>query len=361
MKLTPIIFLALRFLLLVAVFAVRFNNNNNGVEGSSSSGNNEIYVYHGDPYEAGPFLSGNFFIEERDGSPLHVSVWYPEGAGNFALNFFIGGLGGLVPTESYGQVLRGVVSHGVVVVGIDAIWTPTFDTLYGDYYDEQDQDTTTTTTQSKRLDLIDKYFQTLDFLHHNLNRFLHEKSPGTVASFDHVLLSGHSAGVDAGTLMLNRNCSWAHAAVMLEGGLGEPVNFTMPTLVYGTELAPQYSPIIGTCGRDINLFYDKFECPKVAVNVTTFGHCDILDPFFYESCRITKACKTRDGTNLPLYRMYAQGMITAWIVAVLQGNCDTLKYVTNPDFIPLPLWELKFDFGCLPPDNQCPKPGCINH
>jgi len=282
-----------------------------------------IYVYHGDPYIPGPFLIDNFFIDVSEGIPIHASVWYPTGPGNFALMFYIGGLGGIVPSMAYGEVLRGIASHGVVVVGINTFWPFS----KGSTEDEEEA--------LKKKDIIDKFFQTLDFLQQNLNQLLEQKVPGVSASFDHVLFSGHSAGVDAGMAMLNRNCSWAHAAVMLEGGFGRDVNFTLPTLIYGTELAPQHSPILGACGRDINIFYDEWVCPRAVMNVTTFGHCDVLDPFFWLSCRETQFCKTADGTNLPLYRIFAQGVVTAWIVGIIQGNCDTLKYVTNPDLMPI--------------------------
>jgi len=296
-----------------------------------------VYVYRGNPYIPGPFIVDHFYLEKTDGIPLHTSVYFPRQAGKYVVNFYIGGLGGIVWAESYAEVLRGVASHGIIVIGVDAWWP---------LLEEQEE-------SEAKYDIITQYFAVLSWLESNLNDRLNSVQKGVVASFDHVVISGHSAGVDAGLLMLARNCSWAKAAVMLEGGFSEKINFTLPILAYGTELATQPR----RCGIDINHFYNSLTCPRAAVNVTTYGHCDLLDPFFWEACKLTGFCKTVDGTNLPLYRVFAQGIITAWIVGVVQENCDTLKYVLNQDLIPLPLSQLSYDFGCLT-DRKCPKPGC---
>jgi len=116
-----------------------------------------------------------------------------------------------------------------------------------------------------------------------------------------------------------------------------------PALFIGTQLVTQ-EPACSI--HPIEYYYQKFSCPRILINATNYGHCDILDPFYWEACHVTKFCKTITGTNLQLWREFSQGAVSAWIIAYAQGNKNALSAVSDNGNIPLPLEDYAVDLSC---------------
>lgn len=51
-----------------------------------------------------------------------ITVYFPLEAGDFAVIYFVGGLGGVVPAEGYSIFLSKVAAHGFFVFGVDYVF-----------------------------------------------------------------------------------------------------------------------------------------------------------------------------------------------------------------------------------------------
>jgi len=312
---------------------------------ASSTG---VYVYDKDPYVDGPFIVDSFYLFKESGIPQHAVVYYPRTSGSYVVNFFVGGLFGIVPSEFYSEVLRRVATHGIVVIAIDTI-IPFNEFPSSELKFKPDESLLLETIKDPPVT-----YQSFEWLRNNLNGILATK--GDIrAEFDLVGLSCHSAGCANIVSMLKYNCSFTQGIVFLDPvalNLFYPVQFSIPAMVVGTELCPLPPHTCCPPGTSFNHFYNSWSCPRVLFNVTGFGHCDILDQPFYEACVLTKFCNTVNGTNLELYRTFSQGMVTAFFVASLQGNCKLVPYFLDESLIPLS--------GALTSDFHCQTDRCVD-
>lgn len=96
-------------------------------------------MFEGDPYEKGPFEVDILKVKSR---PFHsvgkenwqfiwrfltiILVHYPILAGNYSVQFFLGGYTGFFLARYYSNFLSKIAEHGIIVVGID---TNTFSLL----------------------------------------------------------------------------------------------------------------------------------------------------------------------------------------------------------------------------------------
>lgn len=71
-----------------------------------------------------------------------------------------------------------------------------------------------------------------------------------------------------------------------------------------------------------------------------------LPPSLPIACNEIHFCKTDPTNDRPLYRLFVQGVVTAFMGVYLQGNSDLLKFVTTQTLMPLPLGLLEYDLNC---------------
>lgn len=57
------------------------------------------------------------------------SVYFPQEPGEYAVTYFIGGLGGYAPVEFYSIFMSKIASHGFFVFGVDYAWPVSNDSV----------------------------------------------------------------------------------------------------------------------------------------------------------------------------------------------------------------------------------------
>lgn len=255
---------------------------------------------------------------------------------------FVGGLNGIVYAEFYTDLLNYVASHGYLIVSFDLGWPAvSFSRRH------QPVPNINNAAPKEEPELL---FDALHWLQANLNQVVLSEhgAPNVTADWSLVGAFSHSAGADDVLRML-QNSSFARAVVYLEPfsyHYTEPLPYSIPTVSYGTQLCTE-APACCINGWDYFNFYAKLTCPKLLMNVTGFGHCDILNEFpGWDGCNLSHFCKTDPTNNRPLYRLFVQGVVTAFMGVYLQGNTDLLKFVTTETLMPLPLGLLEYDLNC---------------
>lgn len=74
--------------------------------------------------------------------------------------------------------------------------------------------------------------------------------------------------------------------------------------------------------------------------------CMSLSHTRYTACNLIHFCKTDPNNDRSLYRLFVQGVVTAFMGVYLQGNSDLLKFITTQALMPLPLGLLEYDLNC---------------
>ncbi|XP_072018512.1 uncharacterized protein [Amphiura filiformis] len=319
-----------------------------------------LYVDTGNPYDPGKLQVSSFVLTSiPDGIPKRAVVYHPTEPGDYAVMFFVPGLGGFVPSFLYDNFLANVSTHGYIVAS-SAWFVPTFgqdtksrlptfgrdmDSPSGkgimSLFPEEDGEDNLKASRS------DTYWKVLIWLQENLATVLSSRAPGVQARFDHLGLSGHSAGAGEIYSIMMRNTSLAQAAVFIEPAnrVPEPIDFYLPGLMFGTEYGEE-TPACNGQGFDFRQNYENWQCPRAMSNVKGFGHCDIMSPLGWNLCRLVNFCKTVPETDLTKYHMFLQGYTAAFYGTYLQNNGDMLKYVTDQDRIPIEFLEFKTDVNC---------------
>jgi hypothetical protein len=67
---------------------------------------------------------------------------------------------------------------------------------------------------------------------------------------------------------------------------------------------------------------------------------------FVAVCRDYRFCPVEDESLLPAYRTLVEGVTSAMLNTYIQGSNDQLRYVTDPDLIPMPLLQHHTDVDC---------------
>ncbi|XP_033763653.1 chlorophyllase-2, chloroplastic-like [Pecten maximus] len=297
-------------------------------------GGQSVFVDQGNPYADGPLRVGELSLAKTIvNSSLHSKVFFPLKPDTYAAVYFIGGLGGLVPTETYEIFLSKVASHGFFVFGVDILFP-----VYSAHSTPQEA------SRRKNIgDALEKYYSQLIWL----QSYMRNQTLSTIA-WDKLALVCHSAGCDDTLRLILGNRTMYSASVFLEPyskNVKTKMGFQMPALMYGTQLSEEGLPC-AIKGFDWNQFYDVWQCPKIKLEASGFGHCDILDPEAWEVCHLTHFCKTTNNTRLSEYRQFVQGAVSSFLMTTLQGRTDALSYISDIRKIPLPVMDLKTEFNC---------------
>ncbi|XP_052818100.1 uncharacterized protein LOC128244124 [Mya arenaria] len=291
----------------------------------------EVFVDKGVPYANGPKLVGELAITvTTEDSPRHVKAFFPLGEGDFPVIYYIGGLSSLVPSELYSIILSKIAAHGFFVFGVD-------------YYfpaDSVKQD------GQGVGDAVDVYFREFNFL----QKFMVNKTVG-VPRWDLTGLLCHSAGCGDTLDMIEKNIFPFKATIFMEPysqvvHANKTMAITVPALMYGTQLAEEGLPRCNVPGYDYLQFYDVWKCPRIAIKVADFGHCDMLDPVGWEACHLTHFCKTNNDTQLNHYRQTVHGIVSGFFIATLQGYGQSIVYVQDVKNIPIKVLVSKNDWNC---------------
>lgn len=295
-----------------------------------ATGGLAMYVDKGIPYNDGPLKVGELTVTvTMDRSPKHVKVYFPLEVGDYAVIYFIGGLSSIVPAEFYSIFLTKLASHGFYVFGIDYDF-PVTEGRFGE-----------------KLGLgqdIEKYFQELEFL----IKYMDNRTE-SVPRWDYVGLMCHSAGCDITLRMVELDRFPFISSAFLEPysqAIRHSVNHTVPSLMYGTQLAEEGFPPCNIKGYDFEQFYSQWTCPRIALEVADFGHCDILDPIGWEGCHVTHFCKTTNDTRLTHYRQFVQGVAASFFISTLQGREGVIQYIIDTSKLILKCLVAKSDIVC---------------
>eukprot|EP01097_Dermamoeba_algensis_P001807 TRINITY_DN1693_c0_g1_i1.p1 TRINITY_DN1693_c0_g1~~TRINITY_DN1693_c0_g1_i1.p1 ORF type:complete len:363 (-),score=84.49 TRINITY_DN1693_c0_g1_i1:67-1155(-) len=299
---------------------------------STSATTDDIYVFQGNPYTQEGFDVNKDLttinLWSFEGVKYHCIAHLPKVPGKYAVLYFIGGLGGIIPAEFYTDLMKRTAAHGYIVIGVDHI--------FGGVFPPSAE-------------------EVLTWLQQNLQSYIDEHAKGVVASWSHIGLGGHSGGSQSVLEMVLKDHTVANATLFLEGGWItkarhqiQRVDFSHPALVYATEFATKRSLILPQCGsfgQAEDLFND-WNSPRLLMNISGFGHCDILDPIGWEGCWLTDFCYTYPPNNRTLYRQFTQGLFSAFLGYYVQGNTNMLPYFTDKSqFLGITFTDFKVDLS----------------
>ncbi|XP_013416535.1 chlorophyllase-1 isoform X1 [Lingula anatina] len=294
-----------------------------------------VFVNNGNPFVNGPLnVTSKTLSILKDKSPIKATAYFPTvNNGSFGVIFFVGGFYGVIWSENYSDILSKIASHGFIVIGMDPDWPADRNGL------------SSSTIPSANYRDMDKYFKMYDWLKGNLAKKLNLD-----VAWDRAGTLCHSAGCDNTLQLVMMNQTIFKASVWLEpfsASLKTPINFTHPGYAYGTQLSEEIIPC-AIPGYDYRHYYKMWKCPRIMTEISTFGHCDLLNPTFWEACRSLPLCKiTKDIKQLPEYRMFVQGMATAFLMGYLQNNTQALQYITRKELWPLDIYmEIDVDIKC---------------
>ncbi|KAL3859429.1 hypothetical protein ACJMK2_009652 [Sinanodonta woodiana] len=284
-----------------------------------------IFVDNGNPYENGPLPVGELTLTEtEDKSPLHTKLYFPLPKNEFPVIFFVGGFDGVVLAEFYEITLRKIASHGFYVFGVDYKFPAVSDV--------------------PQLPDLKPFYDELNFIH----QYMPNKTLGTPL-WNKMSLLCHSSGCDITLRMIRENSTRYTSTVFLEPfsfDVQTPVTDTIPAMMYGTEYCEEGLATCCVKGKDYARFYDIWKCPRIKVEVASFGHCDILDPIPRQVCKTTHFCKISNETNVDNYRQFVQGAISSFLITELQGRPDAISYIADQTKVPLKLLIDTADLHC---------------
>ncbi|XP_027215328.2 uncharacterized protein [Penaeus vannamei] len=309
-----------------------------------------------DPNQPGPHDLIHFRVKALYTAGLNQSldVWVPSSPGEYPLMYFLDGFAMGTPPAAYAQVLSHVASHGVVVV---APWAMTMETP------EHKLPSLITTMAWAEGQLVEKMVQ-------------HGVSEEVVVDFGTLLGAGHSAGAHTLVALLKaKGCGAFKALVLLDPvdgadpmGMipeycitpGEPLNFALPTL----HLAAGFDPVPGfsglACAPD-ELSNERFwlalrpDAHRWSINATDYAHMDFLDPEYWEMTG--DFCGRNDligEQDLFTYREFVGGLITTFLKALTQENCETYTTLLEDTST----MSINATSRHVKPTSRCPQLSC---
>lgn len=301
----------------------------------------DVYVFQGNPYQEGfdPLEGVVAYTLTRleKGVKYRTIVYAPKTPGNYAAFFFVGGLGGIVPAEFYTGLLRTICAKGFIVVALDNI-------LGG--------------VSGKGA------LAHLDWLRLNLQNTISKHVSNVTVAWSHIGLGGHSGGAQTVLDMVLAQPTIANGTLFLEGGWFDgmlpkwwpwrknitlPVPFHHPAFIFNTQLATRRSFVLPTCGEDGqgDTLYDGWTCPRLKMNVTSYGHCDMLDEVGWEACHLGDFCYTDKTNDRPLYRSFIKGLFSSFLIRYVQGNEAVTKFFTDQsNFLGVQVTDFQYDLTC---------------
>eukprot|EP01123_Difflugia_compressa_P004036 TRINITY_DN15377_c0_g1_i1.p1 TRINITY_DN15377_c0_g1~~TRINITY_DN15377_c0_g1_i1.p1 ORF type:complete len:338 (+),score=49.20 TRINITY_DN15377_c0_g1_i1:27-1016(+) len=308
-----------------------------------------IYVSLSNPYSVGELTSSYLAISDLPDISGWLNVYYPPQPGTYATILFITGLDSDVP-GGYSTISSHLNTHGIIAIDIQFLLRIPSDDIYLDYV------------------------KIAQFLKANLSSYLPQ---GVIGDVDNnLVMMGHSAGCKIVVKTLEMNCGLCKASILLNPVDGlDPwgwindyvthppnlVNYTVPTLILGAGLDPvpghEDLPACAPAGRNYERFFECLRPNLWLLNATQFGHADFLDTILWESLYYTQFCKTTTQVdNRIYYQQFVGGLISAFVIGIIQRNCDAMKYVTDTSTFPIPLVTVNVTKST----DYCPKPVCLN-
>jgi len=292
-----------------------------------------------DPWADGPYNTEhklyNGFL--NNGLDHELDVWAPTAAGSFPLLYFLGGLGSMIPGVAYSKVMKRVASHGYIVMDPWAILVNPIHNYEAGW-------------------LVD--VQT--WVEEHLEERLHKDgfNSGLHLDFEKVVLMGHSAGSHVIVEYLKHHCNKVKGQIIFSGvdgfdpfGLvdlfaitpGQYLNYAVPTLVMmagldntpGTNIIGELTPACAPDDLSNMRFYNAMPGATWMVNATAFGHGDCLDEFYYDVMQAIHFCGTDKTQDRVSYRTYVAGEVISFLAAILDGNCEALQNIEDPDLMPV--------------------------
>eukprot|EP00494_Astrolonche_serrata_P024123 UN24381 len=101
---------------------------------------------------------------------------------------------------------------------------------------------------------------------------------------------------------MNQDCTrFPGGGILLEGGSTKKINesISVPLLWHTAQL----DHVKNECDpNDVLAEYKQTPIPKAYLNITTFGHCDILNDGWWLGCYSIQACHAVIGTDRKQYR-----------------------------------------------------------
>merc|ERR1712215_621655 len=290
-----------------------------------------------------PWGEGDLPVEHKfynrftiNGLDHELDVWTPDAEGNFPVIYFLGGLGGIIPGVAYDTLMRGISSHGYIVLQPWVLISNPGDNYAAEWL-----------------------VGVQEWIEDNLEGKLHGDNinGGMHIDNDDVFLMGHSSGSHVIVEYLKHHCNKVKGQILfspVDGfdpfGLvdmfaitpGEYLNYDTPTLLIMTGLDnTPGSNIIGSmtppCAPDelSNMrFYNAMPSNTWLVNATAYGHGDCLDELYYNAMQLIHFCGTDKDQDRVSYRSFISGEIVSFLSAMLY-DCNYLMYIEDPSTMPV--------------------------
>jgi len=285
-----------------------------------------------------PWGEGDLPVEHKfynrftiNGLDHELDVWTPDAEGNFPVIYFLGGLGGIIPGVAYDTLMRGISSHGYIVLQPWVLISNPGDNYAAEWL-----------------------VGVQEWIEDNLEGKLHGDNinAGMHIDNDDVFLMGHSSGSHVIVEYLKHHCNKVKGQILFSpvDGLdpfglvelfaitpGEYLNYEVPTLVImaGLDNQPGFNigNLVPACAPDDlsnTRFYNAMPGNTWFVNATAYGHGDCLDEFYYDAMMAIHFCGSDKTQDRVTYRSFAAGEIVSFMNAILYGQCDELMYIEDP-------------------------------
>jgi len=266
--------------------------------------------------------------------------------------FFVSGLSGKAPVESYSDLLLQIAGEGYVVVGLDH-------PAEGINYPRQGKE----------------FLDVLEWASAgNLKTYMEEQGLAALPDLDHVAVMAQSAGNHVVGQGLVDGCSLAKALILIDPvdgfdpfGIitsenlitpGEKLAFNIPTLHLDNFLDP-VAVLMGVSCSPADLsgprWFDAMAGPVWNVNATKYGHIDCLNNGVASLAGFV--CATDKSADNSLYKKMLASSVTTFLGALFFDRPDDLAKLEDASQFGVEV-EVRQDLKGLTHDQI--QPGCTN-
>jgi hypothetical protein len=286
-----------------------------------------------DPFLPGPYdVDHHHIAREIFGQLDHnLDIYAPHSAGTFPVIIFFPGMACTTPASAYSNILTHLASWGYVVVGPSALLYST-DATYRAEWVQPVVDWTVEHINSG-----------------SLSASLH---PEMKVDATQLYLSAHSSGshVAVEFIKQSRDCYYVKAMLLLSPVDGvdpfglidtfcinppQPLHFRTPTLIIagGLDGVPGIDVLGGlmpACAPEelgSSRFYGALEGPTLLLNMTSYGHVDMMDQTYIDIIQAISFCKTDSSTDKDAFRQEVGGQLVSFLSYVSQGACQLWHYM----------------------------------
>lgn len=286
-----------------------------------------------DPFLPGPYdVDHHHIAREILGQLDHnLDIYAPHSAGTFPVIIFFPGMACTTPASAYSNILTHLASWGYVVVGPSALLYST-DATYRAEWVQPVVDWTVEHINSG-----------------SLSGSLH---PQMKVDATQLYLSAHSSGshVAVEFIKQSHDCYYVKAMLLLSPVDGvdpfglietfcinppQPLHFRIPTMIIagGLDGVPGIDVLGGlmpACAPEelgSSRFYKALEGPTVLLNMTSYGHVDMMDQTYIDIIQAISFCKTDSSTDKDAFRQEVGGQLVSFLSYVSQGACQLWHYM----------------------------------